>query len=55
MTREASPEDEQRPTPRRFVPLEVVLKAFRDVPRIDAARFRKDVDAILDQDIEPRA
>lgn len=30
-------------------------EAFRAAPPIDAARFRSDVDRILDQDIDPRA
>lgn len=39
---------------RRFVAAETVLAAFRNAPRIDAARFRGDVDRHVSQDIEPR-
>jgi len=40
---------------RRFISAEVVVAAFASGPSIDAARFRKDVDAALDQDAAPRA
>lgn len=39
---------------RQFVPCEAVLAAFAGAPRIAPARFRKDVDAVLDQDPTPR-
>jgi antitoxin (DNA-binding transcriptional repressor) of toxin-antitoxin stability system len=32
-----------------------VLEAFRNAPRVDAARFRADVDRYVDQNDEPRA
>jgi prevent-host-death family protein len=41
--------------PRRFVPTDEAQAAFAGLPRIDAKRFREDVDAILDQDPNPRA
>jgi prevent-host-death family protein len=40
---------------RRFVPAEVVVGAFAGASRIDASRFRTDVDSMLDQDPTPRA
>jgi len=40
---------------RRFVSAEVVMGAFAEAPRIDPARFRADVDSVLDQDPTPRA
>jgi antitoxin (DNA-binding transcriptional repressor) of toxin-antitoxin stability system len=40
---------------RRFVPLDAALAAFDGAPRIDAERFRDDIDAALDQDPTPRA
>ena len=39
---------------RRFVPVEAALAALADAPRIAPKRFRKDVDALLDQDPTPR-
>jgi hypothetical protein len=33
----------------------VALALFAGAPRIDAERFRDDVDALLDQDAAPRA
>lgn len=41
--------------PRRFVPAETLVAAFANAPRIDAQRFRADVDGVLDQDPAPRA
>jgi hypothetical protein len=31
------------------------LEAFASAPRIDAERFREEIDAVLDQAAEPRA
>ena len=45
----------QPPRARRFISAEVVVAAFASGPSIDAARFRKDGDAALDQDAAPRA
>lgn len=55
VTRNGVPVGELRPARRRFVSRKVLLEAFRQAPRIDAARFRADLDAALDQDVEPRA
>jgi hypothetical protein len=39
---------------RRFVPADVVAAAFRNAPRVDAKRFRQDLDAVVDQSALPR-
>ena len=39
---------------RMFVPAEAALAAFAGAPRVALARFRKDVDAAIDQDPTPR-
>lgn len=39
---------------RRFVAAEAALAAFADAPRLAFRRFRKDVDAVIDQDPTPR-
>lgn len=55
VTRNGVPVAELTPVrPRRFVPTEAILTMFRGAPPLEAARFRKDVDAILDQDPTPR-
>lgn len=38
---------------RRFVPTEAVLAAFAGAPRLARGRFRKDLDALIDQDPTP--
>ena len=54
VTRNGVPVGELTPLrERRFVPAEVALAAFAGAPRIDAERFRDDVDALLDQDAAP--
>lgn len=56
VTRNGVPAGELRPAqPRRFVSADVAVAAFAGAPAIDAARFREDVDAHVDQDPEPRA
>jgi antitoxin (DNA-binding transcriptional repressor) of toxin-antitoxin stability system len=40
---------------RAFVPVETVAAAFASAPHVAADRFRKDVDALIDQDAKPRA
>lgn len=39
---------------RAFVPADSVVAAFAGAPHIAADRFRKDVDALIDQDSKPR-
>ena len=56
VTRNGTPVGELIPLRRRrFVSAEVVMGAFAGAPRIDPARFRADVDNVLDQDPTPRA
>ena len=39
---------------RRFVAAAAVSAAFSSAPRVDGGRFRRDLDAFLDQDPSPR-
>jgi antitoxin (DNA-binding transcriptional repressor) of toxin-antitoxin stability system len=55
VTRSGIPVGELRPIRRRFVGRAAVAAAMAGAPPIDARRFLDDVDAILDQDAEPRA
>ena len=56
VTRNGTPVGELIPLRRRrFVSADVVMGAFAGAPRIDPARFRADVDSVLDQDPTPRA
>jgi prevent-host-death family protein len=55
VTRNGVPVGELRPARRRFVSRNLLLEAFRHAPPINEAPFRDDVDAVLDQDVEPRA
>jgi antitoxin (DNA-binding transcriptional repressor) of toxin-antitoxin stability system len=55
VTRNGVPVGELVPLRQRvFVPAEAVLAAFSGAPRVAARRFRKDVDAAIDQDPTPR-
>ena len=56
VTRNGVPVAELVPAkPRVFVAAEAVTAAFRGAPPIARGRWRKDVDAIIDQDPTPRA
>ena len=56
VTRNGVPVGELRPLPRRrFVPAADVNAAFASAPRLDRERFRRDLDALIDQDPSPRA
>ncbi len=56
VTRNGVPVGELIPVRRRsFVPAEAVIKALAGAPKLDAKRFRRDVDLVIDQDIRPRA
>lgn len=56
VTRNGVPVGELTPVrPRRFVSAEEAVAAFGSAAPLDAARFRDDVDALLDQDHAPRA
>lgn len=55
VTRNGKPVGELRPIrPRQFVPAAGLQSALRGADPIDLARFRADVDAVLDQDPTPR-
>jgi prevent-host-death family protein len=52
-TRNGVPVAELRPIqPRRFVPRAAIADASSRAPRVDARRFRADVDAVIDQFID---
>ena len=56
VTRNGEPVGELVPLRRhRYVSKAVVAAAFAGAPSIDAARFRGDIEAFADPDIEPRA
>jgi antitoxin (DNA-binding transcriptional repressor) of toxin-antitoxin stability system len=55
VTRNGIPVGELRPARRRFVHRDLLIEALGSAPAIDPDRFRADVDAALDQDIEPSA
>ena len=53
VTRNGAPVAELRPVAaRRFVPRAVIKVAARTAPRIDAERFRADLDALVIQDVD---
>jgi prevent-host-death family protein len=53
VTRNGVPVAELRPVPpRRFVPRAVIADAALRAPRIDAERFRADLDAVVDQSVD---
>jgi prevent-host-death family protein len=55
VTRNGVPVGELTPLrQRQFVAAEVALAVFAGAPAIDAKRFRRDVDAVLDQQPAPR-
>jgi antitoxin (DNA-binding transcriptional repressor) of toxin-antitoxin stability system len=56
VTRNGTPVGELRPVLRRqFVRAALVRAAFAGAAPIDSGRFRREVDAVLDQDPAPRA
>jgi antitoxin (DNA-binding transcriptional repressor) of toxin-antitoxin stability system len=56
VTRNGVAVGELRPVPRRqFVPAAEAAAAFASAPRLDPARFRRDLDSLVDQDPLPRA
>lgn len=56
VTRNGVPVAELTPVRHRvFVPADVALAAFATAPRIGRRRFRRDVDAGIEQDPTPRA
>jgi len=53
VTRNGVPVAELRPIePRRFVPRAVIAEAAERAPRVDAGRFRADLDAVIDQSVD---
>ena len=55
VTRNGVPVGELIPLRQRvFVPADAVLAAFAGAPRVARDRFRKDIDALIDQDPTPR-
>ncbi len=53
VTRNGVPVAEMRPVaPRRFVPRATITEAASRAPRVDAARFRADVDSVVDQSVD---
>ena len=55
ITRNGVPVGELRPIRRTFVGRAALAASMAGAPAIDARRFRQDVDAVLDQDFEPRS
>ncbi len=52
VTRNGVPVAELRPIePRRFVPRATLAEAASRAPRVDAKRFRKDLDSVVDQSV----
>lgn len=55
VTRNGVPVGELNPVRQRvFVQADAVFAAFSGAPPVDRRRFRKDVDAVLNQDATPR-
>ncbi|MGQ0802923.1 MAG: type II toxin-antitoxin system Phd/YefM family antitoxin [Actinomycetota bacterium] len=55
VTRNGVPVGELVPLRRRqFVPAATLLHAFRGAAAVDPARFRQDLDAVIDQTVLPR-
>jgi len=53
VTRNGTPVAELRPvSPRRFLPRSAIAEAAATAPRIDAGRFRADLDALVDQGVD---
>ena len=53
VTRNGMPVAELRPIPpRRFIPRAVIADAAARAPRIDATRFREDLDDIVDVSVD---
>jgi len=55
VTRNGVPVGELRPARRRFVTRALLLEAFRTAPHVDADRFRRDLDEVAFQGIDPVA
>ncbi|TMD13043.1 MAG: type II toxin-antitoxin system prevent-host-death family antitoxin [Chloroflexi bacterium] len=56
VTRNGVPVGELTPAGRpRFISAGTLAEALAGAPRLDPARFRKDLDGLIDQDVFPRA
>ena len=56
ITRNGVPVGELVPLRQRvFVTAEAAAAAFKGGPRVDIRRLRKDMDAVIDQDVAPRS
>lgn len=49
VTKGGSPVAELRPIPRRGLPARELISRAKRTPRVDPARLREDIDAVLDQ------
>lgn len=55
VTSRSEPVGELRPLRRRrLVDAQAAIEIFRGAPAIDADQFRRDLDAVLDQEVTPR-
>lgn len=53
VTRNGTPVAELKPvSPRRFVPRGTIAQGAATAPSIDAARFRRDLDALVEQGVD---
>jgi len=53
VTRNGVPVAELRPVaPRRLVPRAMIAQAAQNAPAIDARRFRRDLDAVVNQSVD---
>jgi len=51
VTRDGRPVAELRPLPRQSAGAAAVLETWRNLPPVDPARLRADIDAIMDADV----
>ena len=51
VTSDGRPMAELRPLPGRAVPADVLLRRWRGLPRVDAARLRADLDEVMDPSV----
>lgn len=53
VTRNGTPVAEMRPVrPHRFIPRAIIAESAVRAPRVDAARFRADLEAVVDQRVD---
>lgn len=51
VTRDGTPVAELRPLARRPIPAAILLRRWRRIPAIDAAKLKADIDAALDESL----